>query len=411
MRMKLVSDRLFRHAVLRLLVEAALAAFVAWALYAGWEAAQAACDWEGERADMEWAVLLAFLVLVVITLSSVVCQLVVTVRGIRCSRWWVLITSWLLWLVSSMVQGAAVLVVLMMWLGGGPDSYAEKLNLPEGREYVMPRGMTGDDVVDDARAVRVRELGTLRAQSDVEVGQLLVPGERAHVPNLEKLAQSAPEVLHEYLLRCLYAEAVNARFISPFLFADGCLYPVHEHTPEALRLRVEFWADDSRMQELGNGWKLCSRRHSLNASVPQKAVERLEAALAPLAQNPTRQQLDAMLPPLPKSPFLSLWKDFSCDKTGDPAYGALLVIPADYPEGTFTLKAYEITQRKPVRFGYTLAAPEALGDVCRAMAWDMSVYSGREGEYYASEWEIWFTPADGGEARCVATQEFLMMGY
>ena len=73
MRMKLVSDRLFRHAVLRLLVETALAALVAWALYAGWEAAQAACDWEGERADMEWAVLLAFLVLVVITLSSVVC--------------------------------------------------------------------------------------------------------------------------------------------------------------------------------------------------------------------------------------------------------------------------------------------------------------------------------------------------
>jgi hypothetical protein len=40
----------------------------------------------------------------------------------------------------------------------------------------------------------------------------------------------------------------------------------------------------------------------------------------------------------------------------------------------------------------------------------MRVYSGRDGQYYGSIWEIWFTAAEGGESRCVATQEFLMMG-
>lgn len=54
-----------------------------------------------------------------------------------------------------------------------------------------------------------------------------------------------------------------------------------------------------------------------------------------------------------------------------------------------------------------------LGDVCRVICSDNSnmVYSGNMGEYYGSVWEIWFTPAGGGDARRVNSQLFLMEGY
>lgn len=37
------------------------------------------------------------------------------------------------------------------------------------------------------------------------------------LPNLERLTAEAPEILREYVLRCLYAEAVNPRFDAPVL--------------------------------------------------------------------------------------------------------------------------------------------------------------------------------------------------
>jgi hypothetical protein len=45
------------------------------------------------------------------------------------------------------------------------------------------------------------------------------------------------------------------------------------------------------------------------------------------------------------------------------------------------------------------------------MIWhNLRVYSGNLNEFYATEWEIWFTPVGGGAPRCVGRQEFLMMG-
>ena len=154
--------------------------------------------------------------------------------------------------------------------------------------------------------------------------------------------------------------------------------------------------------DLGNGWKW---RYD-KAVDAQGDAARLEAELAPLAQNPTMAQLDAMLPPVPDVPFLSLRKDWSCDHNVKLCYGALLVVPDSYPLGTFTLRAYESTKRKHISFdNVNFGNGEE-----KSCSWDMRVYSGCEGQYYGSIWEIWFTPADGGDARCVATQEFLMMG-
>ena len=53
----------------------------------------------------------------------------------------------------------------------------------------------------------------------------------------------------------------------------------------------------------------------------------------------------------------------------------------------------------------------SLDPLGHAMMWhNLRVRSGGLNEFYATEWEIWFTPVHEGEERCVGRQEFLMMG-
>ena len=62
-----------------------------------------------------------------------------------------------------------------------------------------------------------------------------------------------------------------------------------------------------------------------------------------------------------------------------------------------------------IRPGATVLEP--LGTVCSVAADTMLlVLSGEVNEFYATEWEIWFTPEAGGEPRCLGKQEFLLMG-
>lgn len=243
----------------------------------------------------------------------------------------------------------------------------------------------------------MRELCALRPRLPEPVE---TPAEVPALPHTEKLAKGAPELLHQYVIRSLYAEAVNPRFFSAILYEYQRAYLWHAESPEMYR----YWEESEEQTEidLGNGWKWRYR----DAVDAQGDAARLETELAPLAQNPTMAQLDAMLPPVPNAPFLSLREGWSCDHNVKLCYGALLVVPDSYPLGKFSLKAYESTKRKHIRFdNINFENGEE-----KSYSWDMRVYSGREGQYYGSVWEIWFTPADGGEARCVATQEFLMMG-
>ncbi len=298
-----------------------------------------------------------------------------------------------------------------MLLGEGPDSFAEKLTLPPDREFVCPREMTDKYVVDDSRAERVRELCRLRPCPPLTRNQGNASAAPA-LPNVEKLTREAPELLHEYVLRCLYAEAHNPRFYSETLKKSARAYLWHESAPEAQRFPLP--GDSDCCVSLSGGWSwyyhdddwVLLWGDDFAAQPPGAEAERLEKELAPLAQNPTRQQLDTMLPPVPGVPFLSLRAMRSPDEEMFVCYEALLVIPKDYPKGIISLKAREYTQRKPIRFdAITCNTAESSIE-----AWDMSVKSGRKGEFYGSVWEIWFTPADGGEPRCVATQEFLLEG-
>ena len=370
-----------------------------WGVYEMMFAMREAADISGEGMNAEPLLMMSFLLLLLFFVYGLVWLVVSIVLCVRQRCWWSLLGRLALASATWSVWGGCLLFLVMLWAGGGPNPFADDLQLPPGRELVCPRGMDGADVApEDVRAARVRELCALRPRLPEPVE---TPAEVPALPHTEKLAKEAPELLHQYVIRSLYAEAVNPRFFSAILY-NGYqrAYLWHAESPEMYR----YWdAAEARPEiDLGNGWKW---RYD-KAVDAQGDADRLEAELAPLAENPTMAQLDAMLPPVPDVPFLSLRKDWSSDHNVKLCYGALLVVPDSYPLGTFTLRAYESTKRKHISFdNVNFGNGEE-----KSCSWDMRVYSGREGQYYGSIWEIWFTPADGGDARCVATQEFLMMG-
>lgn len=393
------------------LLAAVLSVLVTWGVYVWTEAQQAACDtwgktaecWNLQMAGIFVHILLFFCALVWVVWATLYC----VQRGFR----WSIPVCWGAFFCFWFVSGASMIFSFLLLLGEGPDSFAEELTLPPNREFVCPREMTDKYVVDDSRAERVRELCRLRPCPPLTRNQGSASAAPA-LPNVEKLTREAPELLHEYILRCLYAEAVNPRFYSETLKKSARAYLWHESAPEAQRFPLP--GDRDCCVSLSGGWSwyyydddwVLLWGDDFAAQSPGADAERLEKELVPLAQNPTRQQLDAMLPPVPGVPFLSLRAMRSPDEEMFVCYEALLVIPKDYPEGIISLKAWEYTQRKPIRFdAITCNTAESSIE-----SWNMSVKSGRKGEFFGSVWEIWFTPADGGESRCVATQEFLLEG-
>lgn len=370
-----------------------------WGVYEMMFAMREAADISGEGMNAEPLLMMSFLLLLLFFVYGLVWLVVSIVICVRQRCWWSLLGRLALASATWSVWGGGLLFLVMLWAGGGPNPFADNLQLPPGRELVCPRGMDGADVApEDARAARVRELCALRPRLSEPVE---TPAEVPALPHTEKLAKEAPELLHQYVIRSLYAEAVNPRFVSAILY-NGYqrAYLWHAESPEMNQLVEPVVAQGAI--DLGNGWKW---RYD-NAVDALGDAARLEAELAPLAETPTMEQLDSMLPTVPEVPFLSLRKDWDYDHDGESCYGALLVVPATYPIGQFTLKAYESTRRKHICFRNI----DFENSQRKSCFWDMRVYSGRKGQYYGSVWEIWFTPADGGEARCVATQEFLMMG-
>ena len=325
---------------------------------------------------------------------------------------------------------------LLQMFGGGPDLFVHGLTLPADKEFVLPRNLTFFiNMEDSPRAKELRALKPELPELSSREGGDAAPLENM-VPNLEKLSRVAPELLQEYMLRALYAEATNPRFNSPVLAADASIYPAHENDPQTQALRgylsehvTEIHHGDGRRESmtaaeypaalwripLQNGWYIAhtvtswhdrDENPAEDAFLPA-ALLRLDAAMASLAANPTREQLDMLLPPTPEHPFLCLWEDSAG------CYKMLIVIPAAYEAGSFELRAHEYTKGKRISFRQRWRDEVKLGDVCRLICSDdhCLVYSGDWGEYYGSEWEIWFTPATGGEARCVSRQPFLMMGW
>ena len=366
-----------------------------------------------------------------VTILSVLaagCWLVAqTVLCLLRRAWGRLVRCWVFSAVSGV--GGLVLCLFMAFIcfvGGGPDPYARGLEIPQDREFVLPRELV---IFENLGApVRVLQLRDMKAAlPSVRELRELPP-----VPALQKLSEQSPELLQEYLLRCLYAEATNPRFNSPVLGLAGSVFLAHEHDAQSYLLRtvrtqkvMEVVREERKRISLGelpqyrwqlplqNGWSVVYNprfEYSDEEVTPYKVagqVQRLNDALVPLAQNPTREQLDALLPPLPQKPFLCLW-----DADSGGCYRALVVLPSEYKVGTVELRAHELTTGKPVDFHGKKMPVVPLGEVCSVAADDdLLVTSGDWGEYYAAVWEIWYSPADGSEPRCVGSQEFITMGW
>lgn len=325
--------------------------------------------------------------------------------------------------------GVGMGLVTQAFSGSNGDDFARGLAVPSDREFVLPRGLTL--FCNREIPQRVRELHEMAAPLPTvesnEVADVMNPEQS--IPNLRKLSREAPELLHEYLLRVLYAEATDPRFNSPLLDTAGP-YPAHENDPQTHARRAYLaqrhvfspegettYADYPIARwriPLQNGWYMAHtvtwhERDLQPAEHPEIAarLHRIDTALAPLAHTPTREQLDALLPPLPKHPFLCIHEETAG------CYDMLIVIPAEYEAGTFELRAHEVTTGKPISFRQDWHAEKKLGNVCRVICSNraLTVFSGNWGEYYGSEWQIWFTPATGGAPRCVSSQPFVMMGW
>ncbi len=346
--------------------------------------------------------------------------IVMTVLWIKRRQWAQLVWGWVCSACAGGALGVSLVLMLVLTIAGPGDNFAHGLTIPEEVDFVLPRGLRyacNSDASPQAKA---------RIDAAPKLPQLSAPGD-ASAPNLLKLTRDYPQLLQEYLLRCLYAEAVNPDFTAHVLVDS--LYLRHEHDPQAhfLMKRLEDtvgYGDEISVKPgdcpegqwqfpLENGWSLALRSPSHarpgEGKLPDcsSAIARLDAALAPLAQNPTRDYLDCFLPPVPQTPFLSIWSDSSG------TYYMMMVIPADFPQGEFDLRAHEYTEGKRVLFSRRFLPERRLGDVCRVICSDcrVTVESGNWDEFYGSVWEIWFTPTDGGEPRCVNSQNFLMEGW
>ena len=364
----------------------------------------------------------------ILSVLAAACWLVAqTVHCLLRRAWGRLVRCWVFSVLSGV--GGLVLCLFMAFIcfvGGGPDPYARGLEIPQDREFVLPRELV---IFENLGApLRVLQLRDMKAALPPAPELRELPP----VPALQKLSEQSPELLQEYLLRSLYAEATNPRFNSPVLGLAGSVFLAHEHDAQSYLLRtertkkvMEVVREERKRISLGelpqyrwqlplqNGWSVVYNprfEYSDEELRPDKVagqVQRLNDALLPLAQNSTREQLDALLPPLPQKPFLCLW-----DADAGGCYRALVVLPSEYKGGTVELRAHELTTGKPVDFHSEKMPVVPLGEVCSvAVDDDLLVTSGDWGEYYAAVWEIWYSPADGSEPRCVGSQEFITMGW
>ena len=350
-----------------------------------------------------WGILGLFLLGVLGGLSVGVWLPVMTIR------WWKrgeikrILLSWL-W------SGVAAVVAVLLghWemhqaMGGGSDYFTVGVSIPEDKEFVIPDGMSffiNKDVPEQVE--KLRNLHPYLPEVKEENAELAAP-------NLAKLSLEAPDLLQEYLMRCLYAQATNLRFNSR---VHGAVFPAHMADAQTYIYSSDNHYEVHELLPLHNGWSVKVQEAWPDEwrGQPQKytaEVRALDDELAPLAQNPTREQLDSMLPPVPEQPYLGL-REYDAG-----VYDMFIVIPKDYAEGKFELRANEYSCNKKIRFENFWQPEMNVGNTCRMIRSKglNLVYSGDYGEYYGSVWEIWFTPADGGEVRCVNRQLFLMAGW
>ena len=233
-------------------------------------------------------------------------------------------------------------------------------------------------------------------------------------PHVEKLAADAPLLLLEYKLRAICHQA-----LTPGVKVAPQLHMLRHPQGHNLAAEVRRWPvgeDDAEWRKpLPNQWEIydvCTRWNDKPAPtlIQLKKLQLLNEGLAPLAENPTREGLDALLPPLPDKPTLVLREDFQPGM-----YRILLVVPSDYPEGSFHVTVREHSRGSAIEtrdLDSIRLTPEPYHGFCKlAESDDFMIFSGEWGEIYAAVWELHFTPAGSSESRCVNSQVYLTQGW
>ncbi|MBR3695656.1 MAG: hypothetical protein IKL98_05375 [Akkermansia sp.] len=295
------------------------------------------------------------------------------------------------------------------------DIFTWDTELPENMQLVIPADMPLLNADQQPESLK-----RLFMQRHTEIEATPVPAP-FHTPNLDKLTSEYPQLVHEYMLRYLYAMSTDPSFRDPLATGKSHVYLMHEkapHTSALLPFGVTWkWLLGEKPDVIGkytlfekklyNGWYLfCLPAPDADLLAEQSAprnlaacVNRLDAAFEALALEPSMEQLNNMLSPVSDAPFLWL-------RYGEGLSCALIVKPDNYPPGEFELKVTETSSGKPVCVRFYPKPMENDGIV----RYFLCVQSGNPGEYYATTWEIWFTPASGASPSCVRKQDFLLMG-
>lgn len=314
-----------------------------------------------------------------------------------CRRQWQVWRAWLWSVLVSLVLFPCMGLVLMAGMFGSYDDFALKATLPE---ELSPEHHSGMAVPldfsffnplsgDDMSPVALKWKNFLEKDEQIYISADEELPEQT--PHLEKLLAEAPELLREYKLRALCHQALTpGGQVAPHL--DALLLPDEVSLTKA-PAREE---DEAEL-----AWR---------KPLMLKKKKLLDAALAPLAENSTREQLDAMIPPLPDKPFIVLKEGLQPG-----IYAMLLVVPRDYPGGSFRVSAREYVTGEELsthELGKTVLTPTPYRELCRTAVLDkFTVYSGEWGEYYASTWDLHFTPAGKTEPETVNSQLYLMQGW
>lgn len=338
----------------------------------------------------------------------------------------------LLW--SALCGGGALVIFAVCGFAlmfQNDDHAADDWTVPENIAFEVPENFW---VKENAPDIVKRLAGKNDNSYSREVHPLPDGNFPKQAPHLTRLAQEHPELLREVWQR---AELLHNRNLlekeedDPHGPQDAWYRCRAYLTPaEDASAPSELWDNEEQhltTMELGKGWQLRMITHCVLDREQGRArsderlegytMQQLDAAFTELAEHPTRETIDALLP-LPEPPRLHLSQGFQPG-----IYNLTLLLPQDArTDGHYEIRAYEYNSgeelsldRDACRIALSQAqdSRQSVWELPTVRAWsktDFMVYTGEWGQYYGSRWEVWFVQKNG-EEELVCKQLFLMQGW
>ncbi|MGN0868584.1 MAG: hypothetical protein ACI4O9_03545 [Akkermansia sp.] len=335
------------------------------------------------------------------------------------------------WLCTLLMSGVGFCALMFSYLAmvfSDVDHSADAFRLPSDVALEVPQDMTLFSNLEAPAEVRqmVEEAEHARQQPEEENVDVAGSAEDGccEMPHFDRLAQEHPELLRRLLERSVVlgdSRYADARSRGVVVQEKECRC-WHCHLWLALQGKDELvpgvnrddrWSGQEGRRiyrEGAHGWRIvgiCKDgwiRGELIECPPlvTAAQRRLDAALAPLAAEPTPETLDRLLP-LPELPCLRLRETLQAG-----IYEVVLLVPRG--DGiTYTVEVSEYHTGTPLRLDRSLGAsgssPRRQGAEFDYYRSEVTVYTGNWGQFYGSTWCI---KADGKPVR---KQHFLMQGW